>query len=377
MSAVGRRLLYVFNDAGFFLSHRLPVAEAARAAGYEVHVATPAGAAVGGVTARGFIHHPIRLSRRGSNPAAEVGTLAALAALYRRLRPALIEHATIKPVLYGGLAARLTGRPAVVSWMTGLGFVFISTGLRATLVRGGIAAGYRLAFRRSGVRVIFENPDDRAMFVSRGLIAPDRAQLIRGAGVDMRRFHPRPEPPGPPLVVLASRMLRDKGVVEFVEAARLLRAEGVAARFALVGDGDPGNPASVSDSQLHTWRESGAVEWWGHESDMPAVFARAHVVCLPSYREGLPKVLVEASASGRAIVATDVPGCREVVREDRNGLLVPVRDAPALAAAIRRLVQDPAERARLGANGRALAEREFSVEHVVERTLAVYGELTA
>lgn len=376
MSRVGRRLLYVFNDAAFFLSHRLPIASAASAAGYEVHVATPASEAAGELGAHGFQYHPIGLTRRGSHPRHELAAIGGLVTLYRRLRPGLVEHATIKPVLYGGLAARLVGSPAV-SWMTGLGFVFISTGLRAAVVRGGIGAAYRLALGRSATRVIFENPDDRDLFVSHGMVARERTRLIRGAGVDMHAFRPTPEEPGMPVVVLAARMLWDKGVLEFVDAARALRAEGVSARFVLVGGTDTGNPAAIPDARLRGWRDEGAVEWWGHQRDMAAVFARSHLACLPSYREGLPKMLVEAAAAGRAIVTTDAPGCREVVRHEWNGLLVPVRDAAALAAAIRRILRDPTERVRMGERGRALVQEEFSVARVVQETLAVYAEIAA
>jgi len=369
-----RRLLYLFNDAPFFLSHRLPVARAAADEGYEVHVATPASPAVVALERYGLTHHPIALTRGGVNPAGEVKALTAITRLYRRLRPDLIEHATIKPVLYGGLAARALRRPAVVSWMTGLGFVFISQGARAALVRRLVAAGYRAALRRPGSWVIFENPDDRDLFASHGLVAPERTRLIRGAGVDMTLFQPAPEVAGPPVVVLPARMLRDKGVVEFVEAARTLRASGVPARFVLAGSADPNNPAALSQAELRSWDEEGSVEWWGQRDDMAEVLRRAHVVVLPSYREGLPKALVEAAATGRPIVATDVPGCREVVRHEWNGLLVPVRDSAALAEAIGRLLRDPAERARLGARGRERVEYEFSDRRVVRETLAVYAE---
>jgi glycosyltransferase involved in cell wall biosynthesis len=370
------RLLYVFNDAAFFVSHRLPVALGARDAGYEVHVATPPGAAEVALAEEGLEHHPIPLDRRGSDPRHELGTLASLARLYRRLRPRLIEHATIKPVLYGGIVARFSGIPAVVSWMTGLGYVFISRGRRASLARAGIEAGYRLALRHRRARVIFENPDDRGLFVSRGLVYGDQTRLIRGAGVDMTVFRPRPEPVGIPTAVLASRMLRDKGVVEFVEAARMLRARGRAARFVLVGGTDPGNPAAVPEATLRQWADSGVVEWVGQREDMPAVIAGANVVCLPSYREGLPKVLVEAAAAGRAIVTTDVPGCREVVRPEENGLLVPPREAAPLATALERLLGDARLRSRMGARGREIAEAEFAVERVVGDTIRLYRELT-
>jgi glycosyltransferase involved in cell wall biosynthesis len=370
------RLLYLFNDAPFFLSHRLPVARAAAADGYEVHVATPPSPAAAGLVRHGLTHHPVALTRRGVNPVGQAVSLAAIARLYRRLRPDLIEHATIKPVLYGGLVARVLRQPAVVSWMTGLGFVFISQGGRAALVRRAIAAGYRAALRRPGSWVIFENPDDRDLFAARGLTDPGRTRLIRGAGVDMTVFQPAPEEPGVAVVVLAARMLRDKGVVEFVEAARTLRSSGAVARFVLAGAADPDNPAGLPEAQLRAWRDEGSVEWWGQRDDMAEVFRRAHVVCLPSYREGLPKVLVEAAASGRAIVATDAPGCREVVRHEWNGLLVPVRNAAALAEAIGRLLADPAERARMGVRGRERVEQAFSDRHVIRETLAVYAEAT-
>ena len=371
----GPRLLFVFNDAGFFLSHRLPVARAARQAGFDVHVATPPSAAAERIAANGFGWHAIPLSRRSTRPLRELGTIRALMALYRQLAPDLIEHATIKPVLYGGLAARLTRRPAVVTWMTGLGYAFITSGRAASLGRRLLGRWYRWVLRRPGVRVIFENPDDRQIFLERGWVEPSGAHLIKGAGVDPAQFTPAPEPGGVPVVALPCRMLRDKGVGEFVAAARAVAEGGRAVRFALIGALDPGNPAAVSESVLRNWVDAGAVEWWGPRDDMPAVLRGATLVCLPSYREGLPKVLVEAAACGRAIVTTDVPGCREVVRDGVNGLLVPVRDAAALAKAIGELLDDPARRHAMGAAGRVLMEREFSEEQVVSATLEIYREV--
>ena len=193
----------------------------------------------------------------------------------------------------------------------------------------------------------------------------------------MRCFHPAPEPTGPPVVVLPARMLRDKGVVEFVTAARTLLASGIAARFVLAGSADPDNPAGLSEAELRSLSADGSVEWWGHRDDMAEVLRQAHVVVLPSYREGLPKALVEAAASGRPIVATDVPGCREVVRHEWNGLLVPVRDSAALARAIDRLLRDAGERSRMGARGRERVEDAFSDRRVIGETLAVYAESIA
>ncbi len=353
-------------------SHWLPHIAAAREAGYQVWVATRVrnhGAAIESLGARVV---PLDISRRGLNPWSEFKLLAELVRLYWRLRPDLAHHVAMKPVAYGTLAARLSGTPAIVNYMSGLGWLFTSDALKARLLRP-LA---RVALRRllAAGRVIVENPDDRAQMLALG-VEPERLSLIPGAGVDLVEFSPHAEPAGPPLAVLPARMLWTKGVGEFVEAARRLRAEGVAARFALVGDPDPENPASVPAGQLEAWQREGAVECWGRRDDMADVLAKANLVCLPSYREGLPKALLEAAAAGRAIVTTNTPGCREVVRDGDNGLLVPARDAGALADALRALIADRPLREKMGRRGRAIAEVEFSVARVTKETLAVYAAL--
>jgi glycosyltransferase involved in cell wall biosynthesis len=370
---MSRRLLFVVNDAGFFLSHRLNIARAVRDIGWEVHVATPPGPAVPCVTAEGFHHHALPLSRSGSNPLAELRSLWTLFRLFRRIRPTLVHAVTIKPVLYSGFVAPWARVPALVQAVSGLGHVFTASGRLAVLRRALIMGAYRFAFRHANSRVILQNQDDREAL--RQALRAGQAALIPGAGVDPTEFAPRPEPEGEPRVVLASRMLWAKGVGEFVEAARRLRERGVSARFVLVGDPDPGNPAAVPESQLVAWSDSGVVEWWGRREDMPEVFAQAHVVCLPSYREGLPKVLLEAAAAGRAIVTTNVPGCREIVHDGDNGLLVPPRDPAALADALGKLLGNPDLRARMGARGRERVLARFTNEHVIGMTLEVYREL--
>ena len=370
-----KRVLYVVNDAPFFLSHRLPLALAAQAAGYEVHVATPDSPMAATIQKYGLRFHPVRISRSSARLWREVQSVQALLYLYRHLQPDLVHHVTIKPVLYGGIAARLAGVPAVVQAVSGLGHLFIDQGAAASLLRRVATRLYRLSFGHRNLRVIFQNPDDRALMEKLQLIAPSNSVLIRGSGVDMSLFEPQPENEGEPVVVFAARMLWTKGVGEFVDAARQLREQKVTARFILVGDSDPGNPSAVPVWQLEEWHNSGVVEWWGMCSDMARVFADAHVVCLPSYREGLPKVLIEAAACGRPIVTTDVPGCREVVRHEENGLLVPPRDSMALGAALRRLILSPALRDFLGKRGREIAVAEFSLDRVVEETLAVYRVL--
>lgn len=371
---MARRLLFVVNDASFFLSHRLNIARAACEAGWVVHVATAPGPAVERVKAEGLLHHALPLSRSGTNPLAELQTLWALFRLFRRLRPALVHAVTIKPVLYSGLLAPWVGVPALVQAVSGLGHVFIAEGGMAALRRVVVVAAYRLAFRHPRSRVVFQNPNDQEAL--HRALRPGQAVLIPGAGVDPDQFALRPEPAGEPLVVLASRMLWAKGVGEFVEAARRLRERGTAARFALVGDSDPGNPAAVAGECLRDWADSGVVEWWGRREDMPEVLGRAAVVCLPTfYGEGIPKVLIEAAAAGRAIVATDWPGCREIVRDGDNGLLVRPRDGEALAEALEALLTDPQRRARMGVRGRERVLAGFTSAQVVERTLAVYREL--
>ena len=371
-----RRILYVVNDAAFFLSHRLPIAAAARAAGFDVHVATPEGEAARGIPRLGFAFHALDMTRSGMHPMAEARTILGLIRLYRSLAPDLVHHVALKAVLYGGIAARLTEVPAAVSVLTGLGHTFVANGWRARVLRRLVSGTFRFALGHPNEVVIFQNPDDQRAMLEMGAISSEGAVLIRGSGVDMREFSPTPEPDEPVLTVLASRMLWSKGIGEFVEAARRLRRAGVRARFALVGDIDPDNPAAVPAAQLAEWNDTGVVEWWGRRDDMPTVFAQCHVMCLPSYYgEGVPKALIEAAACARPIVTTDAPGCREVVRDGDNGLLVPIRDVEALAAALRRLIESRELRTRMGHRSREIAVAEFSVEHVVRATLAVYERL--
>jgi len=223
--------------------------------------------------------------------------------------------------------------------------------------------------------VILQNPDDRRMLTDSGLLKNDQVVLIKGSGVDMKKFSPSSENKGIVTVAMASRMLWDKGVREFVNAAEALRAEGINARFVLVGDTDPENPSAIKSHVLEQWQRSGVIEWWGRRDDMPAVFRMAHIVCLPSYREGLPKVLIEAAASGRPIVAADAPGCREIVRDGKNGFLVPARDSLALARALKRLIEDGQLRKKMGENGRVLAVTDFSSDKVIKDTLDLYREV--
>jgi glycosyltransferase involved in cell wall biosynthesis len=367
------QILFVVNACWFFVSHRLPLARAAQRQGFTVHVAASPDETAAQLEAAGIHFHPVPFSRKGRHPLRELRTFLQVVALYRRIRPDLVHHVTIKPIVYGGLAARIARIPAVVSAVAGLGYTFLARGRAASLLRQLVWFGYRKGLSHANQTVIFQNDDDRREFLARGVVTPAETALIRGSGVDPEVFSPGERPAGPPVVVLPARLLWDKGVGEFVEAAAILKARGVDARFVLVGEPDPHNPASVSDADLAAWSRSGAVEAWGRSDDMPAVLRKAHIACLPSYREGLPRALLEAAASALPIVTTDVPGCREVVRDGYNGYLVPPRQAAALADALEKLIRAPAaEREQMGRRGRGLVLEQFTLDHVVRETLKLY-----
>ena len=370
------KILFFVTEDWYFCSHRLPLAIAAKQAGYDVTVVTRVREHEGAIKAHGLKLVPIELSRHGLNPLADLPLIARLLRIYRKERPVLVHHVAMKPILYGSLVARLAGVPAVVNAFPGLGYLYASADPRARLVRTLLETALRWLLKRPNTRTILQNPDDLQRLAEDSVLEPARTVLIRGSGVNLSEYAPKSEPAGVPLVILASRMLWNKGVGEFVTAARDLCDRGIAARFALVGGTDSGNPQAVSLAQLNAWNNSEVVEWRGRQDDMPTVFANSHIVCLPTYYgEGVPKVLIEAAACGRPIVATDVRGCREIVRHGENGLLVEPRNPEALAEALRILIRDPDLRTRMGQCGRRIAELDFSVEKVVQETLAVYREL--
>ena len=373
---VSKRLLLNVNVAWFFLSHRIAIARAARAAGFDVHVAADIASdhEIAALEKEELTFHRVRLNRGGLMPTRDLGYAAQLASVVRRVRPDLIHNVTAKPIVYGTLVARAHRVRGILNAVSGLGYSF-SGGRRRWLASRLVSTAYRVALRRPGIRVIFQNTDDLQGFVRAGIIDPLQAVLIRGSGVDLKAFPQTREPAGPLRVVLPARMLRDKGIVEFAGAARMLRSRGMAAQFLLAGMMDEANPAGISRAELTQLQQESGVEWMGHVADMPALLASAHVVWLPSYREGLPKALLEACAAGRPIVTTDVPGCRDVVSDGVNGILVPVRDAAALADALQRLLGDAALRARMGDEGRRRAESEFDVNAVVRATLDEYRKI--
>lgn len=373
MGSTQPRFLFVVNHSDFFLSHRLPIALMMQQKGYEVHVATMPTSAAGELREYGITWHSLPLEVRSMDPVKDLRLLFALVRLYRELQPSIIHHVTIKPVLYGSIAARLTRMPAVVNALSGLGYLFIADDIKAKVVRPVVRNLLKYAFAHPNSKLILQNSDDVEDFVDRGILNRNKVALIRGSGVDTDKFSPSQSQSEKSTVILPSRLLWDKGVGEFVEAASLLEGKGV--RFVLVGAPDPNNPNSISEDRLQTWENRENIEWWGFREDMPNVLGQACVVCLPSYREGLPKVLLEAASCGRPIVTTDVPGCREIVQHGKNGLLVPPKDPKALAQAICQLIQDPELRERMGDQGRKLVLENFSLEKVKQQTSKVYQVL--
>jgi glycosyltransferase involved in cell wall biosynthesis len=375
-SVRGRKLMFLVTEDWYFVSHRLELAIAARRAGYEVVVATRIDRHGQRIREAGCSVRPVDFNRSGANPLEEFRTLLKLARLYREEAPDIVHHVAIKPVIYGSLIARITGVRNIVNALGGLGYVFSSVGLRAKILRWIVKPALRFALGGRNTRLIVQNSDDRDRIIADGLASASSIRLIRGAGVDPGVYRQAPVASDIPLVILPARLLREKGVVEFVEAARLLRERGTRARFALVGKPDLANPASVSQAEIDAWVSRGLVEYWGWRDDMPAVFSQAQIACLPTYYgEGLPKSLLEAGASGCAIVATDIPGCREIVHHGKTGWLVPTRDVEALANALRQAIEDPGLRRQYSSSMQALIAADFSLDRVIAQTLAIYREL--
>lgn len=369
------RVLFLANTDWYLYNFRLDLAKAVREAGHEVILAAPEGVFQRAIEEEGFAFQPVKMSRRGVNPIEEWAAVRRMEGLYREVQPDLVHHFTLKAVVHGSLGAKRAGVPHIVNAVAGLGYAFTDPSLKARLIRQGIVR----ALRRSldGTELILQNPDDERVLHEAGVLTGSRAHLIRGSGVDIDRFVPLPETPGPPLVVLASRMLWGKGIQTFVDAAERVRTTMPTVVMALVGPTDPGNPAAVPETQLKAWDSSGMVEWWGFRHDMEQVLSDAHVVCLPSeYGEGVPRILIEGAASGRPLVATDIPGCREICVDHETGLLVRPGDASALSHALLDLLRDRDLRQKLGRGARRLAEEAFSARSVIDATFDVYRSLT-
>lgn len=327
-------------------------AQAAIKAGYRVSVVTRRRDAAKHLESLGIEFVNIEFARRGLNPFAEIATIIKLRSILTKLRPDIIHNIALKPVVLGSIAAQLTRFRNVVNAPVGMGYVFTSDEKQALFLRPLVKVLIRYVLSRQNSRVIIENNDDLDNLVTGKFAKRTSIALIKGAGVDLTKFQPTQEPPTPINVIMVSRMLRDKGVNEYVEAARLISKNDKTTNFVLVGDVDDGNPTSITHKQLNEWNQESNVKWLGTRTDIATLFSNSHIACLPSYREGLPKSLIEAAASGLPIVTTDVPGCREIVTEGVNGFLVPARDSEQLAMAIQKLIQNPILRLEMGANNR-------------------------
>ncbi|HQT64600.1 MAG: glycosyl transferase family 1 [Acidocella sp. 20-57-95] len=369
-----KTLVFFLSEDWFFVSHFIKRGIAAKQAGWRVVLLARVSDCVPQIEAAGIEVIPVPFNRKRLNPFAELWFAVQLAGIYRRLQPDLVHNVALKPIIVGGVAARLAGVKAVLNAPVGLGFVFSSDKLLAKILKPMVTLALRLTLSPPNSRVVFENPDDMAAMVGAGMVRPGTEVLIRGAGVDITDFYTAPEPPPPVRVILIARMIREKGIPYFVEAARILRGQ---AEFILVGAPDPGNPNSATEAELRGWEAEGLVTWLGPRRDIPDLLRGAHIACQPStYREGLPKSALEAAACGKPLVTTDVPGCREAVVDGLTGFLVPPRDAQALADALKKLIDDLELRARMGAAGRLRTEQEFADAIICEKTLLVYDALT-
>lgn len=371
------KIVLFANTDWYLWNFRRSLAVALRDAGHDVLLISPDGPYGARLSEIGLRWQPLPMDRRSLNPAREALLLLHLVRLLRRERPDVVHGFTIKSAVYGSLAARLAGVPGRVNAVAGMGYVFISNSSKARLLRPVVRSLLKLALGGRNARLILQNPDDVALFEQAGLVEPTHIRLIPGSGVDCSRFTPDGLRVSTDRmrVLLPARLLWDKGLAEYVGAARILQREGRAIDFLLAGDPDPGNPAAVPESVVRGWVAEGVLQWLGHVDDMPSLLRGVDIVALPSYREGLPKGLIEAAASGCALIATDVPGCREVVEHEVDGLRVPVRDGAALARAIARLQDDPTLRQRLADAGRRKALERFDEAIVLRDTLAVYREL--
>lgn len=370
-----KKLLIVVNNPAFFLSHRLNIAQEAKAQGYRVTVSTMDGPAVETIKEHGFEHVTFPMLRSGMNPFNELKTIFALCKIYKKVKPDIVHLVTIKPVLYGGVAARFMRVPAVVYAISGMGFLFTKARSKFDPVSLITRLLYRSSLTHPNSRVIVQNLTDRALVQKMCSLKNEQLVLIRGSGADLNQYQFLPEPAKPPVIItMAARLLKDKGVYEFVDAARLAKKNGRNdLLWQLAGSPDPGNPASITEEDLTAWRED--IRYLGEITDIAKLYSESHIVTLPSYREGLPKSLVEAAACGRAVVTTDTTGCRDAIEPGVTGLLVDVCSAESLYEGVTKLTDDDELRRCMGQAGHQLAHEEFDEKLIAKKQVALYAEL--
>ena len=371
------KILFVINVDWFFLSHRLPIAIKALNEGYEVHIATKITDKAEEIKSYGLILHNLNISRGDFSFFQSLKTLIQLIQIFKKIRPQLVHLVTIKPIILGGIAARMTNVKGVIAAISGLGYIFINKGLIATVRRVFIKRLYQFSLNHQNLRIICQNDNDLQIIREITGLNKDTFSMISGSGVPLEKFKFIKDTNEIPNIMMASRLLIDKGVIEFSKAAKILKEKNVTANFILVGEPDLENPSSIHYSQIKEWREEGIIDCWGHRDDMHEVLPLASIVVLPSYREGFPKILIEAAACGRAVVTTDVPGCRDAIYNQITGLLVPAKDTNALANAIEKLVSNKEWRRTMGNEGRIMAEEKFDENIVITKHLEIYDLLLA
>lgn len=369
------KIIYIVNVDWFFISHRLPIALEALRQGYEVYIFAKDTGKMDYLKSLGINIYPINLERGSINPFQSLKLLFDLREKITSIQPDVIHLVTIKPVLIGGLASILAKVPSIVYAISGLGFIFTNTMLKAKILRLGIIPLYRLALSAKNKIVIVQNLDDLRILRQYVSIPESQTVLIPGSGVDLKQFDFQPLPLTSKIVLMACRLLADKGVYEFQKSAQLLKEKYPEVRFVLVGGIDPDNPASLTEQELNDWVGKGDLEWWGHQINMAEILSQATIVVLPSYREGMPKVLLEAQALGRPIVTTDVPGCREAIEDGKTGFLVQVKDEQSLADAIEKLINNDELCLEFSHNARVLAEQKFDIKQVVNTHIYIYEKL--
>jgi glycosyltransferase involved in cell wall biosynthesis len=370
------KVLLVTNQDWAHYTHRLPVARALRDAGFEAVFVSAPGPYAPLLEEAGFRFIPWQLNRRSLNPVREVRPLVELTRIYQMERPEAVFHFTIKPILHGALAARAAGVPAVVNLFTGLGFPFLDFG-PSRYYKPMLASLLRRLLRGNRSFTVFHNEEDRQSLIAQKVVTQARSRTIFSSGVDIERFAPQTSGPqhNVPVALMAARLLWDKGIQEYVDAAQQVRARGIPARFLVAGSPDLGSTLAVDELQVTKWRDEGVVEFLGHCDDMPALLRDADVAVLPSYHEGVPRFLLESAAAGLPIIATDVPGCRVVVDAGVNGLLIPARDSAALADALVAMLSDTELRERMGKASREVAVERFSQSEAMDAHLDVLRNL--
>jgi glycosyltransferase involved in cell wall biosynthesis len=379
-----RKMIFLLNDAKFLLSHRLEFSIAMRDEGYEMHIicACKEKETISYLESEGFYFHQLPITRSGLNPFGELRAILNIYRLFKQIKPDLSYMVSIKAVIYGGLISRILKVPSVLITISGLGYVFISKTLKAKFFQKIALSLYKIVFKHKNIKVIFQNPDDKSYFLSLNLLDKSKALLIKGVGVDLEKFYPeKNEPEGKICVSMVSRLLRDKGVREFIEAAKIIKSQNHNIIMQLVGDIDPQNPASLTQSELENLIAEEVVIWKGYSDDIANIYRKSHIACLPSYREGLPKSLMEALACGLPIITTDVPGCREIICEEIdgvgiNGIIVPVQNGEAIAEAIIKLANQPVLRQSMRASSRIIAENEYDVHKITAEILKIANNLT-